>query len=253
MTGLRPLLGKELLEQWRTRRLVVVAVVFVAFAIASAFLARYAPELVKALAGDQYQIVVPPPTLRDAADQFLKNLGQAGVLTAVMLAMGSVANEKERGTAALILSKPASRSAFLGAKLIGIALTLGVSLVLAAIASWFYTAILFEPPDVVGWLGMTALLLLTLLVYAALTFLGSTLTRSAIAAAAIGIGGLLVLAVLSALPTIGPYMPGGLSGPALGLALGTDPGPVIGPVLVNLALLAGLALASWVAFRHQEV
>ena len=105
VTGLGPLLGKELLEQWRTRRLVVVAVVFVAFGIVSAFLAKYAPELVKALAGDEYQIVVPPPTVRDAADQFLKNLGQAGILTAVLLAMGSVANEKERGTAALILSK----------------------------------------------------------------------------------------------------------------------------------------------------
>ena len=57
--------------------------------------------------------------LRDAADQFLKNLGQAGILTAILLAMGSVANEKERGTAALILSKPASRGAFLGAKLVG--------------------------------------------------------------------------------------------------------------------------------------
>jgi hypothetical protein len=62
-----------------------------------------------------------------------------------------------------------------------------------------------------------------------------------------------VLAIVSALPTIGPYMPGGLSTPALGLATGTDPGPVIGPILVNLALLAGLALASWVVFRRQEL
>ena len=253
MTGLGPLLGKELLEQWRTLRLPVVAVVFVAFGITSAFLARYAPELVKALAGDQFEIVVPPPTLRDAADQFLKNLGQAGILTAVLLAMGSVANEKERGTAALILSKPASRGAFLGAKLVGIGLTLAISLGLASIASWFYTAMLFEPPSALGWLGMTGLLLLTLLVYMALTFLGSTLTRSALAAAAIGVGGLVVLAIASALPTIGPYMPGGLSTPALGLAIGADPGPVLGPVLVNLALLVGLALASWLAFRRQEL
>jgi hypothetical protein len=100
---------------------------------------------------------------------------------------------------------------------------------------------------------MTALLLLTLLVYMALTFLGSTLTRSAMAAAAIGVGGLVVLAILSALPTIGPYMPGGLTAPALGLATGTDPGPVLGPVLLNLALLVGLAMASWVVFRRQEL
>ena len=109
--------------------------------------------------------------------------------------MGSVANEKERGTAALILSKPASRGAFLGAKLVGIGLTLAISLGLASVASWFYTAILFEPPSALGWLGMTGLLLLTLLVYMALTFLGSTLTRSALAAAAIGVGGLVVLAI----------------------------------------------------------
>ena len=38
--------------------------VFVAFGIVSAFLAEYAPELVEALAGDQYQIVLPPPTVR---------------------------------------------------------------------------------------------------------------------------------------------------------------------------------------------
>ena len=100
---------------------------------------------------------------------------------------------------------------------------------------------------------MTGLLLLTLLVYMALTFLGSTLTRSALAAAAIGVGGLVVLAILSALPTIGPYMPGGPSTPALGLAVGTDPGRCSARCWSTWALLAGLALASWVAFRHQEL
>jgi hypothetical protein len=92
-----------------------------------------------------------------------------------------------------------------------------------------------------------------LVVYAALTFLGSVLTRSSIAAAGIGVGGLLVVALASALPTIGSYTPGGLTGPARALALGTDPGLVIGPVLVNLGLLACLFLAAWVAFRRQEL
>jgi ABC-type transport system involved in multi-copper enzyme maturation permease subunit len=100
---------------------------------------------------------------------------------------------------------------------------------------------------------MTGLLLLELVVYAALTFLGSVLTRSSVAAAAIGVGGLLVVALVSVLPTIGAYTPGGLSAPAKALALGTDAGTVIGPVLVNLGLLAGLFLIAWVAFRRQEL
>jgi ABC-2 type transport system permease protein len=253
VTGLGPLLRKELLEAWRTRRMLVVAIVFTAFGIASPFLARYLPELIKGLAGGQVQIVIPPPTVGDAADQFLKNLGQAGILAAVLLAMGSVAVEKERGTAALVLSKPASRGAYLLAKMLGIAATLGVGLAVASAGGYAYTAFLFEALPPFGWAAMTGLLLLMLVVYAALTFLGSVLTRSSVAAAAIGVGGLLLVALVSALPTIGAYTPGGLSVPGKALALGTNPGLVIGPLLVNLGLFAGLFLLAWVAFRRQEL
>lgn len=253
MIGLGPLLRKELLEAWRTRRVLVVAIVFTAFGIASPYLARFLPELIKSLAGGQVQIVVPPPTVGDAVDQFLKNLGQAGILTAVLLAMGSVATEKERGTAALVLSKPASRGAYLLAKMLAITATLGIGLMLASVGGYAYTALLFQALPPVGWAAMTGLLLLVLVVYAALTFLGSVLTRSSIAAAGIGVGGLLVVALASALPTIGSYTPGGLTAPAKALALGTDPGLVIGPVLVNLGLLAGLFLVAWFAFRRQEL
>lgn len=254
MTGLGPLLRKELLEQWRTRRLLVVAVVFVAFGIGSPFLARYTAELVQALGGVPFDVEFPVPTVADAANQFLKNLGQAGILTAILLAMGSVANEKERGTAALLLSKPASRGAFLVAKLVAIGATLGISLALASAGGYFYTSLLFETPDLFGWIGMTLLLLLALMAYVALTFLGSTLTRSSIAAAGIGIAGLIGVGMVSALPTVAPYTPAGISGePALALALGTDPGPLIGPVLVNLGFVVAIGVLSWIVFRRQEL
>jgi ABC-2 type transport system permease protein len=252
--GFGPLLRKELLEQWRTRRVIVVAVVFVALGIGSPFLARYTAELIQALGGAPFEIEVPEPTVADAVTQFLRNLGQAGILTSVLLAMGSVATEKERGTAALILSKPAARGAYLAAKLVAIGGTLAIGLLLAAVAGYAYTGFLFEAPPIGGWLGMSALLFLSLLSYAALTFLGSTLTRSVIAAAAIGIGGMIVLAIVATIPTIAPYLPAGLSGePAASLALGTDPGPLLGPVLANLALTGGLAGLAWIAFRHQEL
>ena len=101
---------------------------------------------------------------------------------------------------------------------------------------------------------MTALLLLSLLAYAALTFLGSVLTRSAVAAAAIGIGGMLLLAIVAALPSVAPYLPAGISGaPAAAVALGTDPGPLVGPIVANVGIVVALGVLSWVAFRHQEL
>ena len=252
MIGLGTMLRKELLEQWRTRRLVVVAIVFGAIGIGSPLLARYTPELVKALAGDQFQIVLPPPTAAEAVDQFLKNVGQAGVLTAILLAMGSVAVEKERGTAALLLTKPVSRAAFLLAKLLTIGSTLLIGLLVAAIGGYAYTAILFEALPAAGWSAMAGLLLLALIGYASLTFVGSAVSRSSLAAAAIGIGAMIVLAVVSALPGIGPFTPGGLNVPGAAMALGKDPGAIIGPVLVNLIGVSFVFGVAWLVFRRQE-
>jgi ABC-2 type transport system permease protein len=253
MTGFGPLFGKELREQWRTRRLLVVGVVFLAFGIASPLLARYTQELVRALAGDQFQLRIPDPTQADAVAQFLKNIGQTGVLAAVLLAMGSVATEKERGIAALILSKPASRSAYLGAKLLAIAKTLGIGVLLAAIGAFVYTAILFETPAVGGWLAMAALVLLSLVVYAAITFLGSALLGSPIAAGAFGVAGLVLTALVGVIPSLVRYTPGALSTVASQVALGHDAPDLPTTVVANALIVALASVTSWLVFRRQEL
>ena len=79
------------------------------------------------------------------------------------------------------------------------------------------------------------------------------MARSSLAAAAIGIGAMIVLAILSALPSIGPFTPGGLNTPGAALAVGNDPGALIGPVLVNLAGVAAIFGLAWLVFRRQEL
>jgi ABC-2 type transport system permease protein len=252
--GLSTMLVKELCEQWRTRRLLVVAVVFLAFGIASPLLARYTPELVSMLAADEGLVIeVPPPTTADAIAQFVRNIGQTGVLAAILLAMGSVATEKERGTAALWLTKPLTRGAFLLAKAIGISGVLMAGMAVAGIAGYGYTAYLFDAPSGAGWLAMCALLLLQMSAYAALTFLGSTLTRSPLAAAGIGIGALTVMAIVGALPVIGVWTPSGLAELAMALAAGTPPDKPVEPILATMAVIAVALVAAWLSFRRQEL
>ena len=252
MAGLAPLLRKELLEQWRTLRLPVIATVFLLVGLSSPLLARFTPELIKAVAGDQFQIQIPTPTAADAVDQLAKNLGQFGGLIAVLLAMGAVATEKERGTAALILTKPASRAAFLAAKLASIGLTLAVSVAIATAGSWFYTLVLFTALPPVGVAAGAVLQWLMLMAWAAITFVGSTLTRSSLAAAGLGIVAFIVVGILGVVPTIGAFLPTGLSGPARALALGV-PGPdAVGPVVATVLLIGAAGLVAWLAFRRQE-
>ncbi|HEY3163580.1 MAG TPA: ABC transporter permease subunit [Candidatus Limnocylindrales bacterium] len=253
MAGLVPLLRKELVEQWRTLRLPVIATVFLLVGLSSPLLARFTPELIKAVAGDQFQIVLPPPTVADAVDQLAKNLGQFGGLIAILLGMGAVATEKERGTAALILTKPVSRAAFLVAKLVAIGVTLAVSVAIATAGAWFYTLVLFEPLPIGGVVAAAIFQWLILAAWAALTFVGSTLTRSSLAAAGLGIVAFIVIGILGALPTVGRFVPTGLGGAARALALGIDGPSAVEPLVATVILILGSALVAWLAFRRQEL
>lgn len=256
MTGFVVLLRKELLEAWRTRRLPVVAGLFLIIGIVSPLTARYLPEIIALAVGDQLTIPVPDPTVADAVLQLQKNLGQFGALAAIVLAMGSVATEKDRGTAAFVLTKPATRAAFLAAKLIALGAVLAIGTVLAVAVAWAYTAVLFEPLAVGGWAVLAGLAWLALMAWAAITFLASTVTRSAAAAAGIGVAALLGLSLVSAIPQVGRFLPTGLDPGALGLAAGGSierPEELATAVLGTIAIVAGCGVLAWTSFRRQEL
>ena len=253
MAGFGPLLRKELLEQWRTLRLPIVAVVFLLVGLSSPLLARFTPEILKAVAGDQFSIQLPPPTAADAVAQLAKNLGQFGGLIAVLLAMGAVATEKERGTAAMLLTKPAGRGSFLLSKLVAIGVTLATATAIATAGSWFYTLVLFEPLPLAGTIAAAALQWLMLFAWAAITFVGSTLTRSSLAAAGLGIVAFIVVGIAGVLPPLARFVPTGL-GPVIHAAsLGQTPTDAWTPLVATTVLIAVAAAVSWLAFRRQEL
>jgi len=261
MTGFRVLLLKELMEAWRTRRLQAVLILFVVIGIVSPLTARYLPEILRAALGSQFpSIPIPTPTAADAVDQLQKNLGQLGAFAAIVLAMGAVAAEKERGTAAFILTKPATRGAFLGAKLVAQGVVLALATVVAIALGWAYTAVLFEPLPLGGWVALAALSWLGLAAWASITFLASTVSGSSAAAAGVGVVALIGVSLVGALPTVGRFLPTGLLEPARALATGStgatgalDAGELATAIGGTAALVAASALLAWLSFRRQEL
>lgn len=246
-------LRKELLEQWRTRRLVVVAVVFLFFGFLSPLSAKLLPELLKSM-GDTGGVVIemPPPTVQDGLLQYVKNMSQFGVLLAVLLAMGALAREKEQGTAAMILSKPVSRTAFLLSKFVALSLVFALCLALAGLACYYYTIVLFQGTGGARFVEMNLLLGLLVEFYLAVTLLGSTVTRSQVLAGGLGLGTVFGVAILGALPRIGSYMPTALLEWARTLMTGSGDS-AWGAVAVSLGgivLCLGVAL---VIFERQEL
>lgn len=253
MQGLSLLLRKELRELVRTLRLPVVLIVFAILGLVSPVIARYIREILQAAGGADFQGVIPDPVARDAVTQLTKNLGQFGVFIAILVTMGSVAGEKDRGTAAFILTKPIGRGAFLGAKVAAIGLLLALATALAGVLCWIYTAILFEPLPLAGYVAAIVLLWLSLAVFAAITFAASVAARSALVAGGIGLAAFLVTGFLSVVPALARYLPTGLWSISEELAIGHVPELLVGPVAVGLAIIAmALGLSSW-AFRRQEL
>lgn len=246
-------LRKELIEQWRTRRWVVAAAVFLFFGFLSPLSAKLLPDLLESL-GDTGGVVfeIPPPTAQDALLQYVKNTSQFGVLLAVLLAMGALAREKERGTAAMVLSKPVSRADFLLAKFVALTLVFGLCLALAGLACYYYTVLLFEGAREARFVEMNLLLGLFIEFYLAVTLLGSTVTRSQVAAGGLGLGVVFVMAILGALPWLGDYMPTALLDWARALMAGTGE-PAWGAVAVSLGMIIVCLGAALAVFERQEL
>jgi ABC-2 type transport system permease protein len=245
---------KEVMEQWRTYRMLVVGAVLVLFGFASPVMARYMPELMATMpGGEAFAEMIPTPSASDAVEQYVNNLSQFGVILAVFLGMGAVAMEKSRGTAAMILVKPHPRWAFLGAKLAALGLTFAAAIGLAALGGYFYTWILFEPLNAGGWLALNALLMLYMLVHLSIALLGSTLARSQGAAAGMAVVGILLLSIVRIIPAVSRVMPSVLLGWGAMLSLGLPIEPAWGAVLVNLGLVAGLFAAAWWSLVRQEM
>lgn len=257
MNGFRVLLHKELLEAWRTRRLPVVGILFLVIGILSPLTARYLNEILAIALGDQLPVTLPVPTAATAIDQLLKNMGQMGALAAIALAMGSVSGELDRGTAALVLAQPATRPAFLLAKLTAISIVLGAGVALGVGVTWVYTAILFEPLPVAGWIVMAVLGWLALVAWASLTFLASAATGSTTAAAGLGFVALIGVSIVAVVPALDHLLPTGLMLPSGLIAAGQGDRVVAGElataVVGTLVIVAGSAIGALAAFRRREL
>jgi ABC-2 type transport system permease protein len=248
------ILGKEILEQWRTKRLLIVAAVLIVFGLGSPLLAKVTPEILRSVPNLPAGLadIIPDPSLTDAVAQYVKNMSQFGILLAVLMSMGAVAQEKERGTAAMMLTHPVGRASFLLAKFTALGITFALSLVIAMLGCWYYTLLLFEALPWGAYLALNGLMLLVFLVYIAVTLFCSTLARTQGAAAGLSFAGLVLVAGIGSLPRLNEYFPGQLFGWGTSLVLGGEVS-AWAAFGISLGLIVVALAAAWMVFRRQEI
>ncbi len=255
MRGFSAFLGKEFKEIFRTWRIWVLPGIVLFFAVSGPVLAKITPDLLRTLMTDQQPgmvIQLPDPTHVDAYLQWTKNLSQIVLFAVIIMFGGVISGEKKSGTAALVLTKPLSRTAFVIAKFVSQAALVVVPTILGALATWGITYAVFAEAPLAPLAEATGAWLVFALLFVALMELLSALFDSQAGAAGLGFLGYILLSVASIWKPALDYSPAALVGAPTNLAMGEA--TTLGWPIASALVIAALCVAGAVyVFRKREL
>ena len=251
--GYRELLTKEIVEAWRTYRIAVLCGLFAIIGIAAPLLVRFLPRLLR-LFGATGELGLEGLGVADVVDLLIRNVTLVGGFAGILLAMGSIAGERRRGTLDLILSRPVSRAAVVWAKFVALGMVFGLAVALAVVGAWLYSALFFAPQAALPWGQLGAVLWLSAMVHVAVTMLGSVVARSPLGAAAFGLTYVAVMGLAATVATLARFVPVGLAEVARAVAL-EEVSPDLLPAVtvgVSVAVIAVALLGAWWRLRRMD-
>jgi len=250
MTSFSVLLKKELRDHLRTYKLLIIVAVFLLLGLGTPLLLNYLPLLLENTGGTP--IPIPDFTAADVVREYFGTITQMGIVVVILVSMGAVARERERGTAVMTLSKAVGRGTFIASKLAALSVTFGLGLAAGAGACYLYTTILFTELNASSFIAVNLLAGLFLLVCLSVTLLCSTLFKSQLAA-----GGLAFVVVvgqwpLSLIPQLELYAPIGMISWGQRIIAGSGPS-AWWAVGISLALVALCTVLAWQTLLRKEL
>jgi ABC-2 type transport system permease protein len=254
MSGASVFLKKEFREILRTYKIYVVPCLFLFFAITSPLIAKMTPALVKSLVPNM-EINLPDPKAADSYLQLFKNFNQIGILSVIFTSIGLVADEKVRGTAILMLTKPIPKWSFILSKFIATSVLVLSTTILAYGICLFYTFFLFK--DAMFAVSAQAVILAAVyyLLIIAVTLFSSTISRSVALSGACSVGGFFLLSILPLLhKSLATYSPGALPTFMDKMLAGTATfGEAVPALIITLVSAAVLLILTVQIFKRQEL
>lgn len=143
MRNYRIFLKKELVEYFKTYKLILLVLIFAIFGITNPLLAKLTPVILEKFAESGAKITLPEPTAIDAWMQFFKNATQMGLIILVIIFSGILATEQAKGTLINLLTKGLNRTSVVLAKYTAMLIAWSGSLLLCFALSYGYTKFLF--------------------------------------------------------------------------------------------------------------
>lgn len=193
------LVKKDSLEIVRSKKLMILLVLFLFVSISSPIMAKLLPQILKSVETPGFNITVPEPTYLDSVAQFVKNISQLAMLVVLFLVAGAVVDEKNRKNLEILLTKPVSRTSFILSKYFSLLATVGVVYIAASVIFYAYTSSLFTGLSLANFWIVSFLILIYMILAMSVTIFASTMARHPLAAAGIGFAFYAGVSLVSAL------------------------------------------------------
>ena len=199
MIGFWALARKEVLEQRRTWKFLALVDVFTALAL----LVGIIPFIVTEVTDEPQDVQMA----RDLLRVFGFTAISLGSLMAIIVAMGSLAGERASGTAAMTLSKPVTRAAFVSAKFLGMVFSIFAALAIASAFMFVLTLILIDDGGLAGFARYMATIGIYLVFIGSIAFFWSGMFTRQLLAGGIALVLFLAFIPLSEIPHTQRYWP----------------------------------------------
>jgi ABC-2 type transport system permease protein len=248
------LIKKELLEQWRTKKILILVIIMLFSAVASPIIAKITPEILKSVSVPGLTINLPPPTYLDSLDQFIKNISQIGLLILIFVVAGAVSEEKNRKTLEILLTKPISRTLFVLSKFKTYFISITLIFAASSVIFYLYTASVFAPFNLLNFLIMAGNILLYILMIVSVTILASTMVNNSIIAGGIGfVSYILFGTIFSLIEPLNKYSPNMILANYKDIVTNGWNGDLLLPILVILGVIVVSVLSAILIFKRQEI
>lgn len=236
----------------RTHRWMILFGVYTLFGVLGALTARYFAEIVERF-GEGVAIPAAEPRPVDGITQFVGNASQLGVLAVVVVAASGLTLDAKPELAAFVRTKVTRPG-----RLVLAPYTVSVVAAVAALAAGTFAAGALTA-SLIGPLPVWPLLLGTVLGAAYLAFAVAVVaavagyTRGQATTVFGALGLLLLLPIVGALDTLGPWLPSVLPSAVAALVEGASPSEFIRALAVTVCSTGGLLALAASRFERREL
>jgi len=255
MNTMIPMIRKEIVEIYRSKKLLILIVLFGFIAITSPVIARLMPEILKSVTiAPGITISLPEPTWVDAIDQLIKNIAQIGMIVIIIIFAGSVAEEKNKKTLELVLSKPISRSVFVLSKFIASFVVTKTIFILSMIVFFLYTITILGSFSLLNFALLSLSLLIYILFILAITLFFSVISKTQVMAIGLTFfSEIIFVTIFGYIAKLRNYSPGFVLNNYKQLISEGSFLDFLPSAISSLLLIAVLLLLSLYFFKKQEI